>query len=64
MAIALRWREEPFDCEFVGSANGGTLSIYSNGELAWQEGVASAVAAHDRAREIREQLLAPRAKQA
>jgi hypothetical protein len=64
MGIALRWQEEPFDCEFVGAPSGGTLQMFSDGQLVWQEPVPSAVAAYNRAREMRERLLAPRARQA
>jgi hypothetical protein len=64
MGIALRWREEPFDCEFIGSAGGGQLRMYDERKMVRQEAVPSASAAHDRARELKEQLLSPRAKHA
>ena len=64
MGIALRWREEPFDCEFIGSAGGGQLRMYDERKLVRQEAVSSASAAHDRAQELKEQLLSPRAKHA
>ena len=64
MGIALRWREEPFDCEFVGASGGGTLTLFADGQLMWQEGVRSAAAAQVRAQEVKAMLLAPRAKQA
>ena len=64
MGIALRWREEPFDCEFVGASGGGTLTLFSNGQLVWQESVRSATAAQVRAQEVKADLLSPRAKQA
>ncbi|MGH8639136.1 MAG: hypothetical protein ACREUZ_18530 [Burkholderiales bacterium] len=64
MGIALRWREEPFDCEFTGSAGRGTLRLYADGELVCEERVESASAAHDRARELKDALLSPRAKHA
>ena len=64
MGIALRWHEEPFDCEFVGASGGGTLSVFSSGQLVWQESVRSATAAQIRAEEVKAMLLAPRAKQA
>lgn len=63
MRIVLRWREEPFDCEFRDAAAGaaplGALSVYSRGEMLWKEPVRSAADAHDRARELRAMLLAP-----
>jgi hypothetical protein len=62
MAIALRWREEPFDCQFIGAPSGGTLHIFSEGQLVWQEPVRSAVIAYSRACELKDRLLAPRAK--
>jgi hypothetical protein len=64
MGIALRWREEPFDCEFVGAPSGGTLQMFAGGQLVWQEPVRSAVVACDRARELKDRLLAPHARQA
>jgi hypothetical protein len=64
MGIALRWREEPFMCEFLGASGGGTLTVFSGNQVVWQEPVASAVAAHERAREIKEMLLSARAKHA
>jgi hypothetical protein len=64
MGIALRWREEPFDCEFVGSAGSGQLRMYAERKLLRQEPVPSASAAYDRARELKEELVAPRAKHA
>ena len=64
MGIALRWREEPFDCEFVGASGGGTLTLFSDGQLMWQEPVRSAATAQVRAQELKAMLLAPRAKQA
>ena len=64
MGIALRWHEEPFDCEFVGVSAGGTLTLFSRGELVWQEAVPSAAAAQVRAQEVKAMLLSPRAKHA
>ncbi|MGH9372701.1 MAG: hypothetical protein ACRD15_14335 [Vicinamibacterales bacterium] len=64
MGIALRWREEPFDCEFLGTAGRGTLRVYADGELVCEERVDSATAAHDRAREVKDELLSPRARHA
>jgi len=60
MGIVLRWREEPFDCEFRDASAGAALSVYSQGEMLWKEPVGSAADAHDRARELRAMLLAPR----
>jgi hypothetical protein len=64
MGIALHWREEPFHCQFAGGPSGGTLSVFVEGRLVWQELVRSAAAAYDRAREVRDQLLSPRALEA
>jgi hypothetical protein len=64
MAIVLRWREEPLDCEFVASAGQGTLRVYADGKLVCEERIDSAAAAHDRAREMRDARVSPRAKQA
>jgi hypothetical protein len=64
MAIVLRWREEPFDCEFRDGRGGGTLTLYQEGEVIWKESVPSAALAHDRSREARETLLPRRAKRA
>ncbi len=65
MGIALRWLEEPFNCELTGPTGGGTLSLYGRqGELVWQEPVPSATAAHVRAQELKDMLLSPRAKHA
>jgi hypothetical protein len=64
MGIALRWREEPFDCEFVGAPSGGTLQMFSAAQIVWQEPVRSAVVACERAREVKDKLLARRARQA
>lgn len=64
MAIVLRWREEPFDCEFRDGRDGGTLILYLDGEVVWKEGVPSAALAHDRSCEARETLLPRRAKRA
>jgi hypothetical protein len=64
MGIALRWREEPFDCEFVGASSGGTLTLFADGQLMWQESVRSAAAAQVRAQEVKAMLLSPRARQA
>jgi hypothetical protein len=64
MGIALRWREEPFDCEFTGAANGGTLVVASGGRIVWQEPARTASAAQVRAQEVKALLLAPRAKEA
>jgi hypothetical protein len=62
MGIALRWREEPFDCEFVGGPDHGVLTMYSGSRVVWRGEVPSAVAAHDRAQEVKDRLLAPQAK--
>jgi hypothetical protein len=64
MGIALRWREEPFDCEFTGASGEGTLWVYSGGQLVWQEPVRTAAAAQVRAQEVKALLLSPRAKHA
>jgi hypothetical protein len=64
MGIALRWHEEPFDCEFVGASSGGTLTVFSSGQIVWQESVRSATAAQVRAQEVKAMLLSPRAKHA
>jgi hypothetical protein len=64
MGISLRWQEEPFACEFNGAPGKGTLTMFDDHRLVWREPVNSAVAAHDRARELRDLLLAPRAKRA
>jgi hypothetical protein len=62
MSIALRWREDPFDCELIDTRNGAFLSIFADGELVWHELVRSAAAAYERAREVTASLLEPRAK--
>jgi hypothetical protein len=62
MSIALRWREDPFDCEFVDAPGGAILTIFANGEPVWHEVVRSAAAAYERAREVRASLMAPRAR--
>ena len=64
MGIVLRWREEPFDCEFRDAREGGTLTLYLDGEVVWREAVESAAAAHVRAREGREALMPRRARRA
>jgi hypothetical protein len=64
MGIALRWREEPFDCQFASGPSGGTLFVFAGGRLVWQELVRSAASACDRAREVKDSLLSPRAREA
>ena len=64
MGIALRWREEPFDCQFASGPSGGTLTVFAGGRMVWQELVRSASSAYDRAREVKDSLLAPRAREA
>jgi hypothetical protein len=59
MGIVLRWREEPFDCEFRDTRGGGMLNVYVDGQTAWREPAASAAVAYTRARELRD-VLAPR----
>jgi hypothetical protein len=57
MGIVLRWLEEPFECELVTRAGGRTLVVTTTeGHIVWEEPVASASAACDRAREIRDRL--------
>lgn len=64
MGIALRWREEPFHCRFAAGPSGGTLSVFAEGRLVWEELVRSAAGAYDRAREVKDLLLMPRAREA
>lgn len=64
MSIALRWREDPFDCELVDAPGGAILSIFANGQLVWHEIVRSAAAAYERAREVRATLIEPGGKRA
>ena len=59
MDVALRWHEEPFECEFVGAQPEGTLRMRSDGHVVWSEPVRSAAVAYGRAREVKDQLLAP-----
>ena len=64
MGIVLRWREEPYDCEFRESRSRAILSMAAEGELVWKEPVPSAATACRRAREISELLLSRREKRA
>jgi len=65
MTIALRWREDPFDCEFRCIGGKGALRLFADGELLQEEVVACATAAYERARELRKLLTSmPRAKEA
>ena len=64
MGIALRWREEPFDCQFSSGPTGGTLTVSAGGRLVWQEKVRSAASAYERAREVKDSLMSPRAREA
>ena len=65
MTIALRWREDPFDCEFRCSGGAGALKLFADGELLREEVVACATAAYERARELRKLLTSlPRAREA
>lgn len=60
MDVSLRWYEEPFECEFVGAQPEGTLRMRADGQVVWSEPVRSAALAYGRAREVKDQLLAPR----
>ena len=62
--IVLRWREEPFDCEFRDARAGADLSVYAQGEMVWKEPATSAADAHERARELRAMLMPRRARPA
>ena len=64
MAIVLRWREEPFECEFRDARSGGMLPLHLDGDIVWKEPVPSAAAAYIRAREARDELVPHRAKRA
>lgn len=64
MNLALRWREDPFDCEFTDALNGGVLRLFSEGQLVGQEIVRSAALAYARARELKQVLLLGARKQA
>lgn len=57
MTVALRWREDPFDCEFTDVLNGGILRMFLDGHLISHEIVRSAAAACERARDLRQILL-------
>ena len=59
MTIALRWREEPFDCEYRSVGGDGALRMFAGGALIREERVASASAAYERARELRKLLTSP-----
>jgi hypothetical protein len=60
--ITIRWREEPFACEFRGGTAGGSLYLFENDELVATDTVATLVVAHQRARELSSALLWKRAK--
>jgi hypothetical protein len=64
MNLALRWREDPFDCEFTDAPNGGALRLFADGELVSHELVPSAAVACARARELKQVLLLRSRKQA
>ena len=64
MNLALRWREDPFDCEFTVAPDGGVLRLFADGQLVGQERVRSAASACDRARELRQVLLLRARRQA
>jgi hypothetical protein len=64
MTIALRWREEPFDCEFRSVGGTGALRLFADGQLLREEMVACATAAYERARELRKQLTSAVAREA
>ena len=64
MTLALRWREDPFDCEFTEALNGGVLRLFSEGQLVAQEVVRSAALAYARARELKQVLLMGSRRQA
>jgi hypothetical protein len=57
MTLALRWREDPFDCEFTDALDGGVLRLFLEGQLVGQEIVRSAALAYARAREMKQGLL-------
>jgi hypothetical protein len=57
MGIVLRWFEDPFECELVTRGGGRILVVATpDGHVVWEEPVASASAACDRAREVRDRL--------
>lgn len=64
MTLALRWREEPFDCEFTDALNGGVLRVFVEGQLVGQEIARSAALAYARAREMKQVLLLRARRQA
>jgi hypothetical protein len=64
MNLALRWREDPFDCEFTAALDGGVLRLFADGQLVSEESVRSAASAYDRARELRHVLLLRARRQA
>jgi len=53
MAIALHWWEGQFYCEFRIEPGGGALRMYDQETLVWQQPVASALAAAQRACELK-----------
>jgi hypothetical protein len=62
--IAIRWREQRFDCELQSDGETKWLCLFAGAQLVWRERVASVHAACDRAREVARQLMAPVAQQA
>lgn len=60
--ITIRWREEPFTCEFRGGTAGGWLYLFEDDELVATDTVPTLVDAHQRARELSSALLWKRAK--
>jgi hypothetical protein len=61
MGITLRWRVEPFDCEFHLDGGSGWLVMRSEGLAVAQEAAPTARAAHQRASDLADMLRSPEA---
>lgn len=60
--ITIRWRDEPFTCEFRGTAAGGWVYLFEGDDRVASDTVPTVLAAYQRARELSHALLWKRAK--
>jgi hypothetical protein len=60
--IVISWRAEPFTCQYRGEQQSGCLEIFQGDELLLKEPVDSLRNAHQRARELCDQLMWRQAK--
>jgi hypothetical protein len=56
LRMAVRWREQNFDCELQNDGGAKWLYVFDGPELVWRESIVSLAAAYAKAREVADKL--------